>query len=263
MSVRSLDIAATGMQAQQMYVDVTSQNLANINTTAYKLQRPEFQDLLYQNLRRMGTNSSDAGTIVPTGIQVGLGVRTGAIYRNNNQGPLQNTENSLDLAVQGKGFFQIQLPTGETAYSRSGTFQLSPNGEIVTADGYLLTPSITIPQNAISISISKTGEVSVKLDGQVEEQVLGQIQLVNFLNEAGLEATGNNLYLETAASGAPVQGNAGSEGFGSIQQGFLESSNVNPITEITNLIRAQRAYEMNTRIISKTDEMLQALTQTA
>lgn len=259
--MRSLDIAATGVQAQQLFVDVISQNLANINTTGYKLARPEFQDLLYQNLRRVGTNSSDAGTIVPTGIQLGLGVKTAAIYRNMITGPLQNTGGSLDLAVQGKGFFQIELPTGETAYTRNGTFQLSPDGEIVTADGFIVTPAIAVPDNATGITVNSSGEVFATIDGQVEPQNLGQIQLANFINEPGLEARGDNLYLETPASGPPILGNPAEEGFGAIRQGFLESSNVDPVVEITNLIRAQRAYEFNTRIITKSDEMLQALTQ--
>ncbi len=261
--IRSLDIAATGVQAQQLFVDVTSQNLANLNTTGFKQGRAEFQDLIYQNLRRAGTNSSDAGTIVPTGIQLGLGVRAGAISRIHTQGTLQSTENPLDIAINGKGFLQIELPTGETAYTRDGALQLSPDGELVTKDGYLVTPAITIPQNARSVSINNSGEVLVKLDGQVEEQNLGQLQLANFLNEPGLEATGNNLYLETIASGPPILGNPNTEGYGITQQGFLESSNVNAVTSITDLIRAQRAYEFNTRVISKTDEMLQALTQTA
>lgn len=259
--MRSLDIAATGVLAQQLFVDVISQNLANLNTTGYKLQRPEFQDLLYQNLRRVGTNSSDTGTIVPTGIQLGLGVKTGAIYRNVKTGPLQSTEGTLDLAIEGKGYFQVTLPSGETAYTRSGTFQLSATGEIVTADGFTLNPSITIPQGATSLTINKSGEVFIKLDGQVDPQNVGQIQIATFLNEPGLQATGDNLLLETPASGTPIQGSAGSEGFGNILQGFLESSNVDPVTEITNLIRAQRAYEMNTKVITKSDEMLQALSQ--
>lgn len=259
--MRSLDIAATGMQAQQLYVDVISQNLANINTTAYKLQRPEFQDLLYQTIKRVGTNSSDSGTIVPTGVELGLGVKTGAIYRNTQQGPIQVTENPLDIAVDGKGFFQIELPSGDIAYTRSGTFQLSPDGEIVTADGFTLSPAVTVPQDATSISINKSGEVLVTIQGQVTPQNLGQMQLVRFINEPGLEATGSNLYLETEASGPPILGTAGEQGFGNVLQGFLESSNVNPVTEITNLIRAQRAYEMNTKVITKSDEMMQALTQ--
>lgn len=259
--MRSLDIAATGVLAQQTFVDVISQNLANINTTGFKQERPEFQDLLYQNLRRVGTNSSDSGTIVPTGIQLGLGVKTGSIYRNMKTGPLQATEGSLDLAVQGKGFFQIQLPSGEAAYTRSGTFQLSDTGEIVTADGFTVLPSVTVPANAQEISINKSGEVFAKIDGQVDPQSLGQIQIATFLNEPGLEATGDNLYLETPASGAATVGTPGTDSVGNILQGYLESSNVDPVKEITNLIRAQRAYEFNTKVISKSDEMLQALVQ--
>lgn len=259
--MRSLDIAATGVLAQQMYVDVISQNLANINTTAYKLQRPEFQDLLYQDLRRVGVNSSDNGTIVPTGIQLGLGVKTGAIYRNTTTGPLQSTSGTLDLAVQGRGYFQVQLPDGTTAYTRDGTFQLSATGQIVTADGYPILPNITIPQGATSISIEKTGDVFVQLQGQINPQQIGTIQLATFLNEGGLSATGSNLALETPASGPPTIGNPGSEGIGNILQGFLESSNVDPVTEITNLIRAQRAYEFNTKVITKSDEMMSSLNQ--
>lgn len=263
MTTRSLDIAATGVQAQQLFVDVISQNLANLNTNGYKLQRPEFQDLLYQNLRRVGTNSSDTGTIVPTGIQLGLGVKAGAIYRNLQNGALQATEGKLDLAIQGKGYFQVTLPSGEIAYTRAGNFQLSPNGEIVTSNGYLLTPTITVPQNTTDISVNNSGEVFATIQGQVDPQNLGQLQTAMFLNEAGLQATGDNLFLESTASGAPITGAPGLDGFGTVQQGFLESSNVDPVTEITNLIRAQRAYEFNTRVITKTDEMLQALTQAA
>ncbi|MBV8939899.1 MAG: flagellar basal-body rod protein FlgG [Alphaproteobacteria bacterium] len=259
--MRSLDIAATGVQAQQLFVDVISQNLSNINTTGYKLQRPEFQDLLYQDLRRVGANSSDSGTIVPTGIQLGLGVKVGSIYRNTNAGALQNTQGTLDLAIQGRGYFQVQLPSGEIAYTRSGTFQLSATGELVTADGFALQPTITIPQNATAISIDKSGEVFVTITGQVAPQNVGQLQLANFLNEGGLQATGDNLYLQTPASGAPITGIANTEGFGAILQGFLESSNVDPVTEITNLIRAQRAYEFNTQVISKSDQMMQTLNQ--
>lgn len=259
--MRALDIAATGMQAQQLYVDVTSQNLANINTTAYKLQRPEFQDLLYQNDRRVGTNSSDSGTIVPTGVQIGLGVRTAAIYRNTGQGTLQSTENPLDLAIQGRGYFQITQPSGELAYTRAGSFQLSPDGIIVTADGYQVEPAITVPAEAISISVNASGEVFATIPNQTEPQNLGQLQTVNFVNEAGLQAIGNNLYLETVASGTPTVGTPGLDGFGSVTQGFLENSNVNPVTELTNLIKAQRVYEMNSKIVSKADEMLQALNQ--
>jgi len=259
--MRSLDIAASGMQAQQLYVDVTSQNLANINTTAYKLQRPEFEDLLYQNERAAGSNSSDNGTLVPTGIQIGLGVRLAAIDRNTSQGTLTQTSAPLDVAIQGRGFFQITLPSGQLAYSRAGGFQVGADGSIVTNDGFQVTPTITIPQNATSISIDQSGEVSATIPGQTTPQVLGQMQTVNFINEAGLQATGNNLFTETAASGAPVIGSPGLDGFGTILQGFLESSNVNPVTELTNLIKAQRVYEMNSKVVTKTDQMLQSLNQ--
>lgn len=260
---RALDIAATGMQAQQLFVDVTSQNLANINTTGYKMERPEFEDLIYQKLQRVGVNSSDAGTIIPAGVQIGLGVKTAAIYRNNSQGPVQSTDNTLDLAIQGRGYFQIELPSGEIAYTRAGVFQLSDTGEIVTNDGYTVSPAITIPQGAESVSINASGEVFVNLQGQIDPQNLGQLQLATFLNEVGMDPKGNNLFMETPASGSPILGIAGQEGVGTILQGFLESSNVNPISELTNLIRAQRAYEMNSKIISKQDEMLQNLNQSA
>lgn len=259
--MRSLDIAATGMLAQQFYVDVISQNLANINTTGYKEQRPEFQDLLYQNDRRVGTNSSDAGTIVPTGIQVGLGVKTGAIYRSHIQGTMQNTGGTLDLAIQGKGFFQITQPDGEIAYTRSGVFQISPDGELVTTNGFPLEPSITIPDNATEISINQSGEVFAAIPGQIEPQNLGQLQIANFVNEAGLQSIGGNSYTETVASGAPVVGTPDTDEFGAILQGFLENSNVDPVKELTDLIKAQRVYEMISKVISKSDEMLQATTQ--
>lgn len=259
--MRSLDVAATGMQAQQLYVDVISQNLANVNTTSFKSERPEFQDLLYQNARRVGSNSADSGTIVPTGIQLGLGVKLAAIYRSVIQGTMQPTENPLDLAIQGKGYFQVTQPSGDLAYTRAGGLQLSPDGIIVTADGFELEPAITIPQDATGISINQSGEISVTIQGQIDPQVVGQLQTVNFINEPGLQAIGNNLYLETSASGAPILGTPGQDGFGTILQGFLESSNVNPVSELTALIKAQRVYEMNSKVVSKSDEMLQSLNQ--
>lgn len=261
--MRSLNIAATGMQAMQTYVDVVSHNLANQSTTGYKSHRAEFHDLLYENRRRVGTNSSDVGTIVPTGVQLGLGVKTAAVYRKHEQGSMEGTENPLDLAIQGRGFFQIQMPDGSSAYTRNGTFQLSPNGEIVTADGYLVSPGIVVPDNAIDIAINSAGEVEVSLDGQVAPNNLGQLDMVTFINPAGLGAIGDNLYVETEAAGDPIIGVAGDDGFGTILQGFLEASNVNPVTEITSLIRAQRAYEMNAKVITKSDEMMQALNQSA
>ena len=261
--MRSLYIAATGLQAQQLHVDVTSHNLANMTTTGYKRQRPEFQDLIYENLRRVGSTSSDAGTIVPTGVQVGLGVKAGAISRNHAQGTVQPTENALDVAIQGKGFFVIQQPDGEPAYTRDGSFQLSETGEIVTRDGYPVEPGLTVPDDAISVSISADGVVDVTLEGQPDPTNIGQIETVIFINEAGLQATGDNLYTETTASGAPTAGNPNEDGFRGLLQGYVENSNVNPVTEVTNLIVAQRAYEMNTKVITTSDEMMQSLNQSA
>jgi flagellar basal-body rod protein FlgG len=259
--MRSLDIAATGMIAQQRNVEVVSNNLANMNTTAYTRRRTEFHDLLYQNLRRVGSTSSNAGTVVPSGVQLGLGVKLAAVYRIHEQGNLTATDNTFDLAVQGKGLFEIQLPTGEAAYSRDGTFQLNANGEIVTHDGYALQPGITVPNNAVDVTINAAGEVLVKLEGQVNLSNVGQIQLTTFPNEPGLEAIGDNLYLETPASGSPTTGNPADTDFGSILQGFLETSNVNAVEEISNLISAQRAYEMNSKVIQTSDEMMGTLNQ--
>ncbi|MCH7864017.1 MAG: flagellar basal-body rod protein FlgG [Proteobacteria bacterium] len=258
--MRSLDIAATGMLAQQRNVEVVANNLANMNTTAYMRRRTEFHDLIYQDLRRVGSTSSDSGTIVPSGVQLGLGVKLAAVYRIHEQGNLEATDNTFDLAVQGKGFFQITLPTGGTAYTRDGTFQLDGNGNIVTHDGFELQPSITIPNNAIDVSINQSGEVLVKIEGQVAFSNAGQIQVAVFPNEAGLQAEGGNLLTETPASGTPTTGNPGASGFGSILQGFLETSNVNAVQEISNLISAQRAYEMNSKVIQTSDEMLGTLT---
>jgi flagellar basal-body rod protein FlgG len=259
--MRALSVAATGMMAQQLHVEVIANNIANMTTTGFKRQRPEFQDLLYQSQRRMGATSSQDGTIVPAGVQLGLGVKTAAVYRIHEQGNLVNTEDPLDLAIQGDGFFVVQLPNGDTAYTRSGNFQLSPEGTLVTADGYTVSPGITIPADAIEISINAEGGVSAKVQGQVAMVDLGQLQLATFVDPAGLEAIGNNLLVETEASGPALLGTAGSDGYGTIQQGFLESSNVNPVQEITALIAAQRAYEMNSKVISASDQMLQTVTQ--
>lgn len=259
--MRSLSIAATGMLAQQLNVEVISNNIANLNTTGYKRQRAEFQDLLYQNLRRIGASSSDAGTVVPAGVQVGLGVRPSAVYRITEQGNLQLTGNSYDLAIQGTGYYRVQLPSGDDAYTRAGSFQLSPTGQIVTQDGYVVQPGITVPQDAVGVSINAAGEVQVKITGQVAPQTVGQIELATFFNEAGLEAVGDNLFLETPSSGAATVGVPGAAGYGTIRQGFLETSNVNPVAEITNLITAQRAYEMNSKVITTSDEMLAQVNQ--
>ena len=259
--MRSLNIGATGMLAQQLNVEVISNNIANMNTTGYKRHRAEFQDLLYQNLRRVGSNSSDAGTIVPTGVQLGLGVKTAAVYRISGQGNLVQTENPLDLAINGRGFLQVELPSGDTAYTRAGSLQLSPDGDIVTADGYIVQPGITVPADAVAISINESGEVYVDLDGQVAPVRVGQFELANFANEAGLDAVGNNLLMETAASGSASVATPGSAGFGFMLQGALETSNVNVVMEITNLITAQRAYEMNSKVIESSDEMMRTMTQ--
>jgi len=259
--MRALGIAATGMRAQELNVSVISNNIANMSTTGYKRQRAEFQDLLYQTQRSAGINSADEGTIVPTGIQLGLGVKNGAVYRVHQQGVLTQTDSRFDLAVSGKGFFQVNKPDGTNAYTRAGAFQINQDGEIVSTEGFTVSPGITIPQDAESVDISEEGEVFVKIASDPTPQNVGQIDLVNFINEAGLEAKGNNLYLETEASGTPIVGVAGDEGFGKIQQGFLELSNVDSVIEITTLISAQRAYELNSRVISTGDEMLQSLSQ--
>ncbi|HEX7777218.1 MAG TPA: flagellar basal-body rod protein FlgG [Parvibaculum sp.] len=254
--MQSLSIAATGMMAQQLNVEVISNNIANMSTSGFKRQRAEFQDLLYQNLRRVGTNSSDSGTIVPSGVQIGLGVKTGSVYRVMTQGDMNNTGNKLDLAVQGRGYFRVQMPSGTDAYTRAGNFQLSPTGQIVTSDGYTVAPGITIPPTATDITISNDGQVQATIPGQTAPQIVGQLELSSFQNEGGLDPQGDNLFLETAASGAPTTGNPASIGFGTIQQGFLETSNVNAVTEISDLITAQRAYEMNAKVITASDEMM-------
>jgi flagellar basal-body rod protein FlgG len=259
--MRSLHIAATGMLAQQTNVEVISNNLANLNTTGFKRRRAEFQDLLYQNLRRVGSQSADTGSVLPAGAQVGLGVRTAAIYRIGEQGNLQQTGNRFDLAIRGNGFFQIQLPSGEIAYTRDGTFALSPEGVIVTAEGFVVQPGITIPAAARDVTINASGEVLASIDGQVAPQNVGQIQTAIFANEGGLEAMGENLFRATGASGQPQVAAPGQPGHGQTLQGFVETSNVNVVAEITSLITAQRAYEMNSRVITASDEMLSTLSR--
>jgi flagellar basal-body rod protein FlgG len=254
-------IGATGMLAQQTNVEVISNNIANMTTSGFKQQRAEFQDLLYQNIRRPGAQSSDAGTIVPTGIQLGLGVKTASVYRIHTQGTIVITGNNLDLAINGDGYFQVEMPDGTTNFSRAGSFQLNADGQIVTADGFTLLPGLTVPANTTDITIDGTGQVQAKVDGQIDPQVVGQIQLARFPNNAGLESLGDNLYRETPASGAAVVGNPAVDGYGSLEQGALEQSNVNVVAEITGLITAQRAYEMNSRVIRTSDEMLSALSQ--
>lgn len=260
--MRSLNIGATGMLAQQTNVDVISNNIANMNTTAYSKRRAEFNDLLYQNIIRPGSASSAGGNIVPAGLQLGTGVKTAAIYRITDGGTLTNTNNPLDLAIKGRGYFQVELPEGKgTAYTRDGAFQRNGDGVIVTHDGYVVQPEITIPEDAVEVYVNASGEVWVKQDGQTEEVNVGQLEIATFVNEAGLEAMGQNLFLETQASGAPVVDNPDTEGFGSIQSGYLETSNVNPVSEITELVSAQRAYEMNSKIITTSDQMLSTINQ--
>jgi flagellar basal-body rod protein FlgG len=255
--MRALSIAATGMLAQQTNVEVIANNLANMNTTAYKMQRAEFQDLLYQNVERPGAASADTGAVLPAGIQIGVGVRTAATYRITGQGNLATTGNPYDLAIQGKGYFHVQMPDGTDAYTRAGAFALSPEGQLVTDKGYVVAPGVAIPQDAISVTINAQGQVQAMVAGQNAPQTLGQLELARFPNEGGLQATGDNLYTETPASGAVLTGLPGSPGYGTLQQGFLETSNVNAVQEITDLITAQRAYEMNSKVISAADQMLQ------
>lgn len=256
--MKALSTAATGMLAQQLNIEVVSNNIANMNTTGFKRQRAEFQDLLYQNIERVGANSSDAGTVVPSGIQVGVGVRTAGIYRITDQGSLQNTGNTYDLAVNGRGFFQIELPDGQPAYTRAGSFQVDQTGQLVTPEGYVVQPAIQVPQTATDVSINEQGQVEYMEAGATAPAQAGVLNLVVFPNQVGLEAIGGNLFLESQASGAPVLGIANQNGYGSILQGFLEQSNVNAVSEITAMISAQRAYELNSKVIQTADEMLQA-----
>ncbi|GIX47075.1 MAG: flagellar basal-body rod protein FlgG [Candidatus Tectimicrobiota bacterium] len=253
---RALFIAATGMRAQQLNIDVIANNLANVNTTGFKRSRADFQDLLYQTLRQPGAASSTQ-TEIPTGIQLGLGTRTAAVQRLFLQGDMQETKNQLDLAIDGAGFFQILLPNGEVAYTRAGAFKLDSQGRIVNSDGYPLEPEIVIPTDATSITIGADGVVSVLRPGDRNPQQIGQIQLVNFANPAGLLGLGRGLFQATTASGEPLVGIPGQDGLGSLSQGFLEVSNVSVVEELVNLIAGQRAYEINSRAIQAADEMLQ------
>jgi flagellar basal-body rod protein FlgG len=259
--MQALRTAATGMAAQQLNVEVISNNIANMNTVGFKRQRAEFQDLLYQTLVRAGTQSSSQGTTVPTGVQIGAGVRAGSTYRITSQGSLTRTDNRYDLAIDGRGYFQVLMPSGETAYTRAGNFSLNDQGQLVTSDGYLVQPAITIPQDATDVTISPTGQVQVTQAGSTTPQVVGQLQISTFLNEAGLEATGNNLFRESAASGSATTGAPGDPGFGRLVQGYTEASNVDPVSEITALIVAQRAYEMNSKVITTADQMLSTANQ--
>ena len=258
--IRSLWIAKTGMEGQQNKLDAISNNLANVGTNGFKRGGVQFEDLMYQNLRPAGSATSEQ-TQLPTGLQVGLGVRTAASTRNFGQGALQNTGNNLDVAIQGQGFFQIQMPDGSTAYTRDGSFQLDSGGQMVTNQGYVLQPGVTVPANAINVNISPDGRVQATMPGQSALQSLGQIQIANFINPAGLESRGGNLFAETAASGAPQAAAPDSNGLGRLQKGYLEASNVNVVEELVSMIATQRAYELNSKAIQTSDQMLQRLGQ--
>jgi len=258
--LRSLWIAKTGMEAQQMQLDVVSHNLANVSTNGYKREHAVFEDLMYQNLRPAGSATSEQ-TSLPTGLQVGLGVRAVATSRNHTQGSLQQSGNYLDVAIKGNGFFQIQMPDGTTSYTRDGSFQLDANGQLVTNNGYTVLPGIIVPQDAKSLTIGQDGTVSVTTAGSTAQTTLGQMQLANFINPPGLESLGGNLYAETVASGTPQTGAPGTNSLGAVQQGFTETSNVNVVEELVSMIQTQRAYELNSKAIQTSDQMLQKLTQ--
>ncbi len=259
--MRALDTAATGMQAMDLQVQVIAGNLANMTTTGFKSQRAEFQDLVYEHVQRIGAQASDQGNILPVGIELGSGVKTVGTPRLMTQGPLQQTGNQLDVAIQGDGWFKIQMPDGTFTYTRDGSFQEDSQGRIVTAQGNVVQPTITIPQNATGLTINSQGQVSVTVPGSTNSQILGQFTITRFTNNAGLQAQGSNLFTATPASGPPQDGLAATDGSGSLLQGFLEQSNVEAVTEISNLIQAQRAYEMNSKVITAADEMLQTTAQ--
>lgn len=254
--IRSLWTAASGMKSQSLNIDVISNNLANVNTTGFKSSRADFQDLLYETLRQAGTSSSE-GTDVPTGIQVGHGSRPVASHKIFTQGDFQQTKNELDIAIEGGGFFQIIQPNGETAYSRDGAFKMDRDGRMVTPDGFVMDPEITIPSDSISLSIGLDGTVSVMQAGANSPTEIGTITLARFVNPAGLHSIGRNLYLPTNASGDAIVGTAGEDGLGSLAQGFLEMSNVSVVDEMVKMITAQRAYEINSKAIQAADDMLQ------
>ena len=254
--IRSLWTSATGMQAQELNIDVISNNLANVNTSGFKKSRAEFQDLLYESLRPAGAASS-ADTTIPTGVQLGHGARPSAVQKMFSQGDFQNTENELDWAIEGNGFFQIELPNGETSYSRCGEFKLDADGRIVNADGFLLVPQLTVPTDTVSITVGMDGTVSViQADDPVPSEI-GTIQLARFVNPGGLISLGRNLFVPTEGSGDEIVGTPGQDGFGTIAQGFLEMSNVSVVDEMVNMITAQRAYETNSKVIQTADDMLQ------
>ena len=256
----ALGVASTGMQAQQTNVQVIANNIANVSTTGFKRNMAQFKDLIYENNTRVGTPSSESGNILPIGTQVGLGVRSAGVARITTQGSLTETDNKFDMAIDGRGYFGVQLPSGETAYTRDGSFQLSDTGQIVTSDGYPVNPAVTVNANAKDVTVNQSGQVIVTgADGK--QNTVGQLQLYLFQNEGGLQAEGGNLFTETNASGNAVQGLPSDPGFGAIRQGYTEASNVNVVTEMTSLIQAQRAYEMNSKVVEAANQMMQTTTQ--
>lgn len=258
--MKALQIAASGMAAQQTRVDVISNNLANMSTTGYNARRADFADLAYEQVARPGAISAADGTVLPTGVQLGMGVRPAAVSVVLAQGTSSQTGGDLDVAIEGRGYLEVTLPSGAAAYTRDGALQRSPDGQIVTADGYPVAPGITLPSDAQSIAINADGEVYAYFTGQVDPQLLGQLTLTSFVNEKGLEAMGSNLFLQTPASGEPVTAVPGTEGFGTLRQGYLEESTVDAVREVTELIKAQRGYEMNAKVITAADQMLSATT---
>ena len=258
--MQALHTAATGMAAQELNVQVISNNIANLRTTGFKKQTAAFQDLIYEHVRRVGAQSSDQGTILPVGVDIGGGVKTVGTPRSMTQGTLSQTGNDLDLAISGDGFFKILMPDGTFQYTRDGTFQMDNQGRIVTAQGNPVQPTITIPNNASGISVSEQGQVSVTLPGSTTSSIVGQIGVTRFINKAGLQPVGNNQFTETPSSGAPQDGTANTEGYGKLTQGSLEQANVDVVSEMSDLIAAQRAYEMNAKVISAADQMMQSTT---
>lgn len=259
--MRALDIAATGMSAQQTRVDVISNNIANMSTTGYSPRRADFADLHYQQMTRAGAINASDGTVVPAGVQIGLGVRPSAVTVTWEQGTVAATGGQLDVAIEGRGYLEVTLPNGDSAYTRDGALQRTGDGLIVTNDGFEVNPGITIPDDARDISINASGEVYATFAGQINAQLLGQLNLVGFSNDNGLEAIGSNLFLETAASGAPLAGTPGEDGLGTLRQGYVEQSSVDAVREITDLIEAQRGYELNAKVLTAADQILGATTQ--
>ena len=259
--MRALQTAATGMMAQELNVQVISNNIANLRTTGYKRQQAQFQDLLYDNLKRAGSQTSDQGTVMPAGLAIGSGVKTVSTPRTMSQGSLTSTEKTYDIAIRGEGFFKIKMPDGTAGYTRDGSFDLDAQGQLVTQNGFIVEPGITVPTNATGVTISALGLVQATIPGQAAQQSVGTIQMTRFINKTGLASIGDNLFTETAGSGQAIDGTPGADGFGNLQQSYLEEANVNAVTEISSLIAAQRAYEMNSKVVTAADQMLSTTSQ--